>query len=286
MRAATVSLRRARAARRSRRSRRNLFERDRLATEPGDDPIVAAARIVAQADRIRSLRRASRTASRRRRCKRSRSNRVSRSGACGCAAIGMRASTDRCSRFRGPKREAGCAAVRIVVATRYVLIDPTKPVEPVRVDERNRRRDRPVRVRLPAAAAGAPDRRFGISCASGCATAASTRCRFSRSASLGGILAGMVPLATAILYGIDHSGRDAPAVADDGFALLAVALTAVVTEIVRGLDHRAASGASRHDAAVGGHGAAAGTPGFVLPPVRDRRSRGPADGDRWDRAIR
>ena len=31
----------------------NLFERNRLSTEPGDDPIVAAARIVAQADKIK-----------------------------------------------------------------------------------------------------------------------------------------------------------------------------------------------------------------------------------------
>ena len=51
----------------------------------------------------------------------------------------------------------------------------------------------------------------------------------------GGILAGTIPLATAIVYGTIIPGAMRPQLLTMGLALLAIALTAAVTEIVRGL---------------------------------------------------
>ena len=154
----------------------HLFERDRIATEPGDDPIVAAARIVAQADGITIVA--------------PRESHSEPQAAVQAIAIESRLSVRRVRlqggwhrrehgpmlAFRGPKHEPVALLPRRG-RSHYVLIDPNPPIEPVRVDnalaaEIDRGRT--------SSCARSPSARSAcwICCASGCATAASTSGRF------------------------------------------------------------------------------------------------------------
>ena len=112
----------------------NLFERNRLSTEPGDDPIVAAARIVAQADKIKIVA--------------PRESHSESQAAVQAIAIESRLSIRRVRlrsgwhkrelgpllAFRGRKREP-VALLSHRGRARYVLIDPARPSERVRVDD-------------------------------------------------------------------------------------------------------------------------------------------------------
>ncbi len=211
----------------------HLFERDRLATEPGDDPIVAAARIVAQTDGITIV-----------------SPRESHSepqAAVQAIAIESRVSMRRV-RLRGGwhKREHGPllgfrGAKREPVAllphrgrAHYVLIDPTQPDTRVRVNDAIAAEidtGTYVFVRpLPERPVGVWDLlRFGLH------HSGVDAIQILGLGLAGGIFAGTVPLATAILYGIIIPGAMRPQLLTMGFALLAIALTAAVTEVVRGM---------------------------------------------------
>jgi NHLM bacteriocin system ABC transporter ATP-binding protein len=211
----------------------HLFERDRLATEPGDDPIVAAARIVAQADGITIV--APREAH--------------SEPQAAVAAIGMesRLSVRRLRlrggwhrrehgpmlAFRGPKQEPVALLPRRAGRARYALIDPARSTEPVRVDNAVAAEIDPwayVFLRpFPERPIGVWDLlRFGLR-HSGVDLA-----QILAFGLAGGIFAGMIPLATAIVYGTIIPGAMRPQLLTMGLALLAVAFTAAVTEIVRG----------------------------------------------------
>ena len=211
----------------------NLFERNRLSTEPGDDPIVAAARIVAQADKIKIVA--------------PRESHSESQAAVQAIAIESRLSIRRVRlrsgwhkrelgpllAFRGRKREP-VALLSHRGRARYVLIDPARPSERVRVDDAIASEiDSSAYVflrPLPERPIGVWDLlRFGLR-HSGVDAAQILALGFA-----GGVLAGMVPLATAVLYGIIIPGAMSSQLLTMGFALLAVALTAAVTEVVRGL---------------------------------------------------
>ncbi len=135
--------------------------------------------------------------------------------------------------FRGPKREP-VALLPHRGRTHYVLIDPARNVEPVRVDTALASEiDSSAYVFLrpfPERAVGVWDLlKFGLR-HSGVDALQILAFGFA-----GGILAGTIPLATAILYGTIIPGAMRPQLVTMGFALLAIALTATVTEIVRGL---------------------------------------------------
>ncbi|HZV77527.1 MAG TPA: NHLP bacteriocin export ABC transporter permease/ATPase subunit [Candidatus Babeliales bacterium] len=211
----------------------HLFERDRLAVEPGDDAIVAAARVVAQADHLTIA--APRDAH---------SDPV--------AAVQAIATESRLSirrvrlrsgwhrREHGPLLAfRGAEHVPVALLPRrgrggYVLVDPARDCASERVDAGVASEiDASAYVFLRPFAPGPVGvwdlLRFGL--------------RNSRVDALqiltlgfaGGILAGTIPLATAFLYGTIIPGAMRPQLFTMGFALLAVALTAAVTEIVRGL---------------------------------------------------
>jgi NHLM bacteriocin system ABC transporter ATP-binding protein len=210
----------------------HLFERDQIPTEPGDDPIVAAARIVAQADRIPIVA--------------PREPHSDLQAAVQAIAIESRISIRRVRlragwqkrehgpllAFRGPKRVPVALLPRHGL-TRYVLIDPAQGTEPIRVDSAIASEiDATAYVFLrpfPERAVGVWDLlRFGLR-HSGVNALQILGLGFA-----GGILAGMVPLATAILYGTIIPGAMRPQLLTMGLALFAIALTAAVTEVVRG----------------------------------------------------
>lgn len=210
----------------------HLFERDQIPTEPGDDPIVAAARVVAQADHIAIVA--------------PRDPHSDPQAAVQAIAIESRVSIRRVRlrggwhkrehgpllAFRGPKRTP-VALLQHHGLSRYVLIDPAQGVEPVRVEAAVASEIDPtayVFLRpFPERAVGVWDLlRFGLR-HSGVDALQILGLGFA-----GGILAGMVPLATAILYGTIIPGAMRPQLLTMGLALFAIALTAAVTEIVRG----------------------------------------------------
>jgi NHLM bacteriocin system ABC transporter ATP-binding protein len=211
----------------------HLFERDRLATEPGDDPIVAAARIVAQADGITIVA--------------PRESHSEPQAAVQAIAIESRLSTRRVRLragwhkrqhgallgFRGAKHEP-VALLPHRGRLHYVLVDPTEPDTRVRVNDTIAGEIdtgaflfvRP----LPERPVGVWDLlRFGLH------NSGVDVIQILGFGLLGGIFAGTVPLATAILYGTIIPGAMRPQLLTMGFALLAIALTAAVTEIVRGM---------------------------------------------------
>jgi NHLM bacteriocin system ABC transporter ATP-binding protein len=211
----------------------HLFERDRLATEPGDDPVVAAARIVGQADGIAIVA--------------PHESHSEPHAAVQAITIESRLSIRRVRlrggwqkrehgpllAFRGPKHEP-VALLPHRGRARYVLIDPMGPMETVRVDAATAAEiDTSAYVFLrpfPERAIGIWDLlRFGLR-HSGVDAAQILALGLA-----GGILAGTIPLATAILYGTIIPGAMRPQLLTMGFALLAIALTAAVTEVVRGL---------------------------------------------------
>ncbi len=211
----------------------NLFERHRLASAPGDDRIVAAARIVAQTDRIKIVA--------------PRESHSEPQAAVQAIAIESRLSIRRVRLrggwhtrehgpllgFRGPKREAVALLPRRGRA-RYVTIDPTRPLEPTRVDDA-------VAAEIDSSAylflRPLPERPIGVwdLLRFGLRHSGVDAVQILGLGLLGGILAGLVPLATAILYGLIIPGAMRSQLLTMGLALLAVALTATVTEIVRGL---------------------------------------------------
>jgi NHLM bacteriocin system ABC transporter ATP-binding protein len=212
----------------------HLFERDRIATEPGDDPVVAAARIVAQADGITIVA--------------PRESHSEPQAAVQAIAIESRLSIRRVRlrgawqrrehgpmlAFRGPKNEPVALLPHRGGRTKYVLVDPTPPIEPVRVDAAVAAQlDTLAYVFLrpfPERPIGVWDLlRFGLRHSGIDAT------QILGLGLLGGILAGMIPLATAILYGTIIPGAMRPQLLTMGFGLLAIALTAAVSEVVRGL---------------------------------------------------
>ncbi len=211
----------------------HLFERNRVTTEPGDDPIVAAARIVAQADRIAIIA--------------PRQSHSEPHAAVQAIAIESRLSIRRIRlrsgwhkrehgpmlAFRGPHHEP-VALLPHGGRTRYVVVDPASDLEPVRANaEVAAQIDSSAYVFLrpfPEHAIGVWDLlRFGLR-HSGIDTAQILTLGF-----VGGILASMIPLATAILYGTIIPGAMRPQLVTMGFGLLAVAVSAAVTEVVRGL---------------------------------------------------
>jgi len=210
-----------------------IFERDRVVTEPGDDPVVAAARIVAQADNITIVA--------------PRESHSEPQAAVRAIAIASRLSIRRVRlrgrwhkrehgpllAFRGPKREP-VALLPHRGRRRYVLIDPSRPIESVPVDDATAGDidtsaytfPRP----LPEGPIGVWDLlRFGLR-HSGVDAAQILAFGF-----LGGIFAGTVPLATAILFGAIIPDAMRPQLVTLGIGLVAVALAAAVTEVVRGL---------------------------------------------------
>ncbi|MBV8067774.1 MAG: hypothetical protein JO113_07335, partial [Candidatus Eremiobacteraeota bacterium] len=211
----------------------HLFERDRLAIHPGDDPIVAAARIVAQADHIKIVA--------------PRESNSDPQAAVQAIALESRISIRKVRlrggwqkrehgpllAFRGPKLQP-VALLPHYGRARYVMRDPAQDFEPVRVDatiagELDSSAYAFLRP-FPARAIGVWDLlRFGLR-HSGVDGLQILAFGFA-----GGILAGMVPLATAILYGTLIPGAMRPQLLTMGLALLAIALTAATTEIVRGL---------------------------------------------------
>jgi len=209
-----------------------LFERRRFAVEPGDDPIVAAARIVAQADGIRIAA--------------PRESHSEPQAAVQAIAAQSRLSIRRV-RLRGDwyRREHGPllafrGAMHEPVAllprrgrARYAAIDPgtleSRPVDAPLAAEIDAFAYVFVRP-LPERPVGVWDllrfgfRRSGVDAA-----------RILLLGLAGGILAGTVPLAAALLYGIIIPGAMRPQLVTMCVALLAVAVTAALTEITRGL---------------------------------------------------
>ncbi len=211
----------------------HLFDRDRIPTEPGDDPFVAAARIVARADGIAIVApRESHSEPR------SAVQAIAIASRLSIRHVRLRAGWHKLEQgallaFRGPQREP-VALLQNRGGGRYLLIDPSRPTETVRVDE--------------AVAAGIdksaylflrpfPERPIGVwdLLRFGLRHSGVDAGRILGLGLAGGILAGTVPLATAILFGFIIPGAMRPQLLTMMFALLAVALTAVVTEIVRGL---------------------------------------------------
>ncbi|MBV8148736.1 MAG: NHLP bacteriocin export ABC transporter permease/ATPase subunit, partial [Candidatus Eremiobacteraeota bacterium] len=211
----------------------HLFERDRLASEPGDDPIVAAARIVAQADGITIVA--------------PRESHSEPQAAVQAIAIESHLSIRRVRLrggwhkrqhgallgFRGTKREP-VALLPHRGRAHYVLIDPTESDTHVHVNDAIAAEidtGAYVFVRpLPERPVGIWDLlRFGLH------HSGVDAMQILGLGLLGGILAGTVPLATAILYGTIIPGAMRTQLWTMGFALLAIALTAAVTEVVRGM---------------------------------------------------
>ena len=211
----------------------HLFERRQLAKEPGDDPVVAAARIVAQADGIEIVA--------------PRESHSEPQAAVQAIAIESHLSFRRVRlrsgwhkrehgpllAFRGPNFEP-VALLPHRGRKHYTLIDPVSELEPVKVDAALAAEiDSSAYVfmrPLPQRPIGVWDLfRFGV--------------RHSGVDGLqlvvlgltGGILASMIPLATAILYGIIIPGAMRPQLLTMGFALLIIAVAAAATEVVRGL---------------------------------------------------
>lgn len=211
----------------------HLFERHRIATEPGDDPIVAAARIVAQGDRIPIVA--------------PHESHTEPQAAVQAIAIASRISIRRVRlkagwfnrehgpllAFRGLKQRPVALLPRRG-RTRYVLIDPSRGLETIGVGpELAAEIDVFAYVFLrpfPEGPIGVLDLlRFGLR------HSGVTGTQILVMGLAGGILAGMVPLAIAILYGTIIPGAMRPQLLTMALALLAVALTAAVAEVVRGL---------------------------------------------------
>ncbi len=211
----------------------HLFERHRPLTNAGDDPIVAAARIAAQADRIAIAA--------------PRESHSDLQGAVQAIAVESHVSVRRVRlrgnwhereygpllAFRGPRRTP-VALLPHRGRTRYVLVDPARVTEQIPVDEVVADQiDSFAYVfmrALPERAVGVWDLlRFGLRHSGVDAIQILTL------GLAGGILAGAVPLATAILYGTIIPGAMRPQLLTMMLALLAIALTAAVTEAVRGL---------------------------------------------------
>jgi NHLM bacteriocin system ABC transporter ATP-binding protein len=220
-----------RALRGSLEEARHLFEHDQLAIEPGDDPIVAAARIVAQADGVGIVA--------------PHESHSDPRAAVQAIAVASRLTIRRVRLRSGwHEREHGAllgfrGSSRVPVALlphrgHYELIDPAHDTRPVRVNAaRAAEIDsfaytilRP----LPERPLGVWDLlRFGLRRSGVDVT------QILGLGLAGGILAGMVPAATAILYGKIIPGAMRSELLMMGVALFAVALTAAVTEVVRGL---------------------------------------------------
>ena len=264
----------------------HLFERNRIATEPGDDPVVAAARIVAQTDGITIVA--------------PRESHSEPQAAVQAIAIESRLSIRRVRlrggwqrrehgpmlAFRGPNNEpVALLPQRGGRSARYVLVDPTPPVEPVRVDDA-------VAAQLDTLAyvflRPFPERPIGVW----------DLMRFGLRHS--GIDAGQI-LGLGLLGGNCrrhdsarngdplrqyHPGRNASAAADDGPRVACDCAYRRSGRSRARLGDRAPSGASRLDAAIGGYGAAAGVTGIVFPAIRNRRSCQSSDGCRRDGAVR
>ena len=211
----------------------HLFERDRMATEPGDDPIVAAARIVAQADGITIIA--------------PRESHSEPQAAAQAIAIESRLSLRRIRlrggwqkrehgpllAFRGPKSEPVALLPRRG-RSKYVMVDPTPPVVSQRVDPTLADEIEPMAYVFLRPFPERPIHlidllRFGLRHSGVDAT------QIIAFGLAGGILSGPIPLATAILYGTIIPGAMRPQLLTMGLALMAVAITAAVTEIVRGL---------------------------------------------------
>ena len=213
----------------------HLFERNRIATEPGDDPVVAAARIVAQADGITIVA--------------PRESHSEPQAAVQAIAIESRLSIRRVRlrggwqrrehgpmlAFRGPKNEpVALLPQRGGRHARYALVDPNPPIEPVRVDDA-------IAAQLDSLAyvflRPFPERPIGVwdLLRFGLRHSGIDAGQILGLGLLGGILAGMIPLATAILYGTIIPGAMRPQLLTMGLGLLAIALTAAVAEVVRGL---------------------------------------------------
>ena len=211
----------------------HLFERHRLAVETGDDPVVAAARIVAQAGKMKIVV--------------PREPHGEPQAAVQAIAIESRLSIRRV-RLRGGwhRRELGPLLAfrggdRQPVAllprrgpTGYVLVDPSRSFEQTRVDAALAADMDPsayIFLRpLPEGPIGVWDLlRFGLR------NSGVDALQILALGLAGGILAGTVPLATAILYGAIIPGGMRSQLLTMGFALLAVALAAGITDIVRGL---------------------------------------------------
>lgn len=210
----------------------HLFERRQLAKEPGDDPIVAAARIVAQVDGLEIAA--------------PRESHHDAVAAMQSIAIESRIAVRRI-RLRGGwhKREHGAllafrGANRDPVALlpshgrrRYTLIDPAEDDKVVPVDaDVAADIDQYAYVFMrpfPERPIGVWDfLRFGLRRSS------VDVWQILALGLTGGILASMIPLASAILYGSIIPGAMRPQLLTMGFALLTVALAAAVTEVVRG----------------------------------------------------
>jgi NHLM bacteriocin system ABC transporter ATP-binding protein len=211
----------------------HLFERERIPIEPGDDPVVAAARIVAQYDRVAIVA--------------PRDSHSEPEAAVSAIAIASRLSIRRVRlrgswykrehgpmlAFRGPKHEA-VALMPHRGRAHYLLIDPARPTESIRVDAAVAAELDSVTYvflkPLPERPIGVWDlMRFGLR-HSGVDAA-----RILGYGFVGGILAGTIPLATAIVYGTIIPGAMRPQLLLMALGLVAVALTAAVTEVVRGL---------------------------------------------------
>ena len=211
----------------------HLFERHRLPTNAGDDALVAAARIVARADRIAIAA--------------PRETHSDAQAAVQAIAIESHVSVRRIRlrgrwrereygpllAFRGPRRTP-VALLPGRGRTRYVLIDPTAGNEQVPVDAALASTIdafayvflRP----LPEGPVGIWDLlRFGLR------RSGVDAFQILTLGLAGGVLAGTVPLATAILYGTIIPGAMRPQLLTMTLALLAIAATAAVTEVVRGL---------------------------------------------------
>jgi ATP-binding cassette subfamily C protein len=211
----------------------HLFERHQLAKEPGDEPVVAAARIVTQADGIEIVA--------------PRESHSEPQAAVQAIAIESRLSFRRVRLrtgwhkrehgpllgFRGPNREP-VALLPHRGRARYTLIDPASELEPVSVDAAVAAEidssaytfSRP----LPQRPIGMWDLlRFGLR------HSGIDGLRLAALGLAGGILAALIPLATAILFGTIIPGAMRPQLLTMGFALLVVAIAAAATEVVRGL---------------------------------------------------
>ncbi len=211
----------------------HLFERDRLATEPGDDPVVAAARIVAQADKIAIVA--------------PRDSHSEPQAAVQAIAIESRLSVRRIRLrtgwqrrehgpllgFRGPRHEP-VALMPHGGRSKYVLIDPSRSLTPMRVNGATA-----AEIDVWAYVFLRPFKEGPIGVIDlmryGLRHSGVDIVQILMLGLAGGILAGAVPLATAIVYGTIIPGAMRPQLLTMGLALMAVAVTAAITEIVRGL---------------------------------------------------
>lgn len=210
---------------------RHLFEHDQLAIEPGDEPIVAAARIVAQAGDIKIVA--------------PHESHSDARAAIQAIALASRLTIRRVRLRAGwHKREQGpllglYGPLREPVALLprhggYELIDPAQDTEPRRVTATVAARIEPSAFTFlrpfPQRPLSVWDLlRFGLRRSGVDVT------HILALGLVGGILAGMVPLATAVLYGTIIPGAMRLELATMCVALLAVGLTAAVAEVVRGL---------------------------------------------------